>query len=195
MKIYGLTGGSGAGKSAAAALLRQNGFGWVDADAVYRGLCVPGSALLDALHLAFGDILTSDGALDRPKLAKIVFSDADRLQQLNDITRPHIWQASEAEFQRLAGQGIDRILYDAPTLFQTGFDQSCDAVIGVIARREIRIQRIMQRDGLSESAAAARIDAQPDSEFYRARCDFVLENDGSLDDLQKQVQDLCRKLD
>ena len=95
MKIYGLTGGSGAGKSAAAALLVQNGFGWVDADAVYRGLCVPGSALLDALHRAFGDILTPEGALDRPKLASVVFSDPARLTQLGDITTPHIWQASE----------------------------------------------------------------------------------------------------
>lgn len=194
MKIYGLTGGSGAGKSAAAALLVQNGFGWVDADAVYRGLCVPGSALLDALQRTFGDILTSDGALDRPKLSKVVFSDAARLQQLNDITRPYIWQASQLEFDRLAGQGIDRILYDAPTLFQTGFNRSCDAVIGVIAARETRIQRIMLRDGLSETAAAARIDAQPDEAFYREKCDFVLENNGSLEDLQKQVEILCGQL-
>lgn len=194
MKIYGLTGGSGAGKSAAAALLVQNGFGWVDADAVYRGLCVPGSALLDALHRAFGDILTPEGALDRPKLASVVFSDPARLEQLNDITRPHIWQASEQEFHKLAEQGIDRILYDAPTLFQTGFDRSCDAVIGVVASRETRIQRIMQRDGLSETAAAARIDAQPDEAFYREKCDFVLENNGSLEELKEQVESLCDKL-
>lgn len=194
MKIYGLTGGSGAGKSAAAALLVQNGFGWVDADAVYRGLCVPGSALLDALHRAFGDILTPEGALDRPKLSKVVFSDPARLAQLGDITTPHIWQASEAEFQRLAGQGIDRILYDAPTLFQAGLDGACDAVIGVIAARQTRIRRIMQRDGLSESAAAARIDAQPDDAFYREKCDFVLENNGSLEELKQQVESLCSKL-
>lgn len=194
MKIYGLTGGSGAGKSAAAALLVQNGFGWVDADAVYRGLCVPGSALLDALHRAFGDILTPEGALDRPKLASVVFSDPARLTQLGDITTPHIWQASQQEFHKLAEQGIDRILYDAPTLFQTGFDRSCDAVIGVVASRETRIQRIMQRDGLSETAAAARINAQPDEAFYREKCDFVLENNGSLEDLKLQVKSLCDKL-
>ncbi len=185
----------------------------MDADAVYRGLCVPGSALLDALHRAFGDILTPEGALDRPKLASVVFSDPARLTQLGDITTPHIWQASEEEFHKLAEQGIDRILYDAPTLFQTGFDRSCDAVIGVVASRETRIQRIMQRDGigvvasretriqrimqrdgLSETAAAARIDAQPDEAFYRAKCDFVLENNGSLEDLKQQVENLCDKL-
>lgn len=195
MKIYGLTGGSGAGKSAAAALLTQRGFGWVDADAVYRGLCVPGSALIRALHRAFGDILTPEGALDRPKLSQIVFSDPARLKQLNDITRPHIWQASEEEFHKLAEQGIGRILYDAPTLFQAGLDGACDAVIGVVARRETRIARIMARDGLTEDAAKARIDAQPDSAFYCARCDFVLDNDGSLDDLKAQVDALCRRLD
>lgn len=194
MKIYGLTGGSGAGKSAAAALLVQRGFGWVDADAVYRSLCVPGSALIHALHLAFGDILTPEGALDRPKLAKVVFSDPARLEQLNDITRPYIWQASQQAFDRLAEQGTLRILYDAPTLFQAGLDGACDAVIGVIARREIRIQRIMQRDGLTETAAAARIDAQPDSAFYRTKCDFVLENNGSLEELEGQIEILCSKL-
>ncbi|MFR4973495.1 MAG: dephospho-CoA kinase [Butyricicoccus pullicaecorum] len=94
----------------------------------------------------------------------------------------------------MAEQVIDRILYDAPTLFQTGFDRSCDAVIGVVASRETRIQRIMQRDGLSETAAAARIDAQPDEAFYREKCDFVLENNGSLEDLKLQVESLCDKL-
>lgn len=194
MKIYGLTGGSGAGKSAAAAILAQNGFGWVDADAVYRGLCQPKSALLDALQHAFGDILTPEGALDRPKLSKIVFSNPARLRQLNDITLPFIRRASEQEFERLAAEGVTRILYDAPTLFQAGFDRMCDRTIGVIAQRETRIQRIIQRDGLNETAAAARIDAQPDNDFYRAKCDFVLENDGSLEDLQEQVKHLLRKL-
>ena len=187
MKIYGLTGGSGAGKSAAAALLTQRGFGWVDADAVYRGLCVPGSALIRALHRAFGDILTPEGALDRPKLSQIVFSDPARLKQLNDITRPHIWQASEEEFHKLAEQGIGRILYDAPTLFQAGLDGACDAVIGVVARRETRIARIMARDGLDEQAARARIHAQPDADFYRTRCSYIVENNGGLELLRHQA--------
>ena len=194
MKIYGLTGGSGAGKSAAAQRLAAHGLGWVDADAVYRNLCVPESALLDALHAAFGDILTPDGALDRPALARLVFSDADALAHLNDLTRPYIWQASRERFEQLAAPGTDCILYDAPTLFQTGFDRLCDAVIGVVASRETRIARIMARDGLTRDAAAARIDAQPDSAFYREKCDFILENDGDLSALEQQIADLCPRL-
>lgn len=194
MKIYGLTGGSGAGKSAAAQRLTAHGLGWVDADAVYRDLCVPGSALLDALQAAFGDILTPEGALNRPALARLVFSDAAALARLNDLTRPYIWQASQLRFEQLAAQGTNCILYDAPTLFQTGFDRLCDAVIGVVASRETRIARIMARDGPTRTAAAARIDAQPDSTFYRQKCDFILENDGDLSALDAQIVALCPRL-
>lgn len=195
MKLYGLTGGSGAGKSAAAALFAKHGFGWVDADAVYRTLCTPGSALLDALEDAFGQVRTPDGALDRPALAARVFSDSTQLARLDAIVHPHIWAASQQAFAQLETRGVTHILYDAPTLFQAGFDRHCDAVIGVIAPRDVRLARIIARDGLSPAAAAARIDAQPDDRFYRTRCQYLLENDGDLTRLQAQVDALCRTLD
>lgn len=195
MELYGLTGGSGAGKSAAAGLFAAHGFGWVDADAVYRGLCVPGSPLLAALCDAFGDVLTPAGALDRPKLAQIVFADRAQLAKLNAVTNPRIWEASRAACEALAAQGTTRILYDAPTLLQAGFDRHCTAVIGVIAPRNIRLTRIMARDGISAQAAAARIDAQPADAFYRARCQYILENTDGLSALREKVDALVRLLD
>lgn len=88
MKIIGLTGGSGTGKGTVAARMRSLGAGWVDADAVYRGLCAENREMLDALDAAFGGVTDENGALDRPKLAKIVFSDPEKLALLNRITTP-----------------------------------------------------------------------------------------------------------
>lgn len=178
MKIIGLTGGSGTGKGTAAARMQQLGAGWVDADAVYRRLCAENHAMLAALDAAFGGVLTEDGALDRPKLAKIVFSDPEKLQKLNEITVPYIRAASKDAISEQADRPI--VLYDAPTLFEAGADSLCDTVIGVLADTEVRVKRVMARDGLAEEAARARINAQPDDAFYREKCDYILVNNGDL---------------
>lgn len=187
MKIIGLTGGSGAGKSTAAQALKARGAGWVDADAVYHRLCRENREMLAALQNAFGDVLDADGALDRGRLAPIVFSSPDQLERLNQITVPHIRDASRRAFSECAAKGCPFTLYDAPTLFQSGADSLCDGgVIGVIAPRETRIARIMARDGISRARAAARIDAQPDDSFYRQRCRWIIENNTTPDEVERQ---------
>ena len=195
MKIIGLTGGSGAGKSTVAQTLHALGAGWVDADAVYHRLCPENREMLAALCGAFGDVLDADGALDRNRLAPIVFSDAARLALLNQITIPYIREASQQAFSDCAARGCPFTLYDAPTLFQSGADDLCrDGVIGVIAPREIRIRRIMERDGLSCERAAARIDAQPDDDFYRRRCRWLIENDTTRDAAAQKSAALFQEL-
>lgn len=188
MKIIGLTGGSGTGKGTVAGLLCELGAASVDADAVYRRLCESDTAMLDALTAAFGDILLPNGALDRPALARIVFADPDQLALLNDITTPYIRSASIQALESFFDHPI--VLYDAPTLFETGAEVLCARVIGVIAGRETRVERIMARDGLSETAARARIDAQPDDAYYRARCDYLIDNSGDLENLRRQTKQL-----
>ena len=88
------------------------------------------------------------------------------------------------------------VLYDAPTLFEVGADDLCECIIGVLADTEVRVQRIMARDRLDETAARARIGAQPDADFYRARCNYIVENNGGIADLQRQAdaifEDLCK---
>ncbi len=194
MRIIGLTGGSGTGKGTFAALLREKGVGWVDADAVYRTLCAENREMLAALDAAFGGVLNQSGALDRPKLASIVFADPEKLKQLNEITLPYI-RAASLEAMRAQGD-CPFVLYDAPTLFEVGADDLCERIIGVLAETETRVQRIMARDGLDDAAARARIGAQPDADFYRARCDYIVENNGGLADLQRQAdaifEDLCK---
>lgn len=194
MRIIGLTGGSGTGKGTFAALIREKGAGWVDADAVYRTLCAENREMLRELDVAFGGVLDQNGALDRPKLASIVFADPEKLKQLNAITLPYI-RAASLEAMRAQGD-CPFVLYDAPTLFEVGADDLCECIIGVLADTEVRVQRIMARDGLDDAAARARIGAQPDADFYRARCDYIVENNGGLADLQRQAdaifEDLCK---
>ena len=130
MRIIGLTGGSGTGKGTFAALLREKGAGWVDADAVYRTLCAENREMLAALDAAFGGVLDQNGALDRPKLASIVFADPEKLKKLNAITLPYIRAASLEEMR--AQGACPFVLYDAPTLFEVGADDLCERIIGVL---------------------------------------------------------------
>lgn len=192
MKIIGLTGGSGTGKGTVAARMRERGAGWVDADAVYRKLCAEDRGMLAALDREFGGVLTESGALDRPKLAQIVFSDPAKLCRLNEITDPYIRAASRAAIE--AQRACPIVLYDAPTLFEAGADTMCEQVIGVLADKETRVARVMARDGLSEAAARARISAQPDDAFYRERCGFILVNNGDLAALWRETDALYDEL-
>ncbi len=192
MKIIGLTGGSGTGKGTVAMRMRSRGAGWVDADAIYRALCSTNREMLEELKAAFGDVLDEKGALDRPKLAEIVFSDAEKLAQLNAITVPYIREASRAAIEAQADCSI--VLYDAPTLFEAGADDFCEKVVGVLADTETRVRRIVARDGISEQAARARILAQPSDEFYREKCDFILQNSGDLATIWQDTDDLYKIL-
>lgn len=192
MRIIGLTGGSGTGKGTFAALLRDKGAGWVDADAVYRRLCAENREMLHELDTAFGGVLDETGALDRKKLAAIVFADPDKLKMLNGITLPYIRAASLDEMR--AQGGCPFVLYDAPTLYEVGADDLCERIIGVLADTEVRIKRIMARDGLDETAARARVGAQPDADFYRTRCDYIVENNGGIADLQQQADAIFENL-
>ncbi|HIY53038.1 MAG TPA: dephospho-CoA kinase [Candidatus Agathobaculum merdavium] len=192
MRIIGLTGGSGTGKGTFAALLREKGAGWVDADAVYRRLCAENREMLHELDTVFGGVLDETGALDRKKLAAIVFADPDKLKMLNGITLPYIRAASLDEMR--AQGGCPFVLYDAPTLFEVGADDLCERIIGVLADTEVRVKRIMARDGLDETAARARIGAQPDADFYRTRCDYIVENNGGIADLQQQADAIFENL-
>lgn len=192
MKIIGLTGGSGAGKGTVAMRMRSLGAGWVDADAIYRELCSTNHEMLDKLRAAFGDVLDEKGALDRPKLAEIVFSDAEKLAQLNAITVPYIREVSRASIEAQADCPI--VLYDAPTLFEAGADAFCEQVVGVLADMETRVRRVMARDGISEQAARARILAQPSDAFYKEKCDFILQNSGDLETIWQDTDELYKIL-
>ena len=197
MKILGLTGGSGTGKSAACTAFARLGCGVIDADATYRTLCDTCEPMLKEIQNVFGDVFSTDGKLDRKKLGAIVFADAQKLQQLNAITHPYIRQAARDAFAAYSKRGCLLCIYDAPVLFEGQMETLCDKTCAVLAARNTRIARIVARDAITEEYAALRIDAQNDDAFYRERCDYVVQNDADLDTLYTQVrkiyEDMVRK--
>lgn len=197
MKILGLTGGSGTGKSAACTAFARLGCGVIDADATYRTLCDTCEPMLKEIQNVFGDVFSTDGKLDRRKLGAIVFADAQKLQQLNAITHPYIRQAARDAFAAYSKRGCLLCIYDAPVLFEGQMETLCDKTCAVLAARNTRIARIVARDAITEEYAALRIDAQKDDAFYRERCDYVVQNDADLDTLYTQVrkiyEDMVRK--
>jgi dephospho-CoA kinase len=195
LRVFGLTGGTGSGKSSVAALLRERGVPVVDADELARETVAPGSAGLSEVVAAFGpEILDAGGNLDRKRLGALVFSDAEARKRLNSITHPRVRQLSQARFAELERQGVTLAGYDVPLLFEVGLDAALRPVVVVAASEAEQLRRIRARDTLTEEAARARVAAQLPLEEKRKRADYVLDNDGALDALPAQVDALLRKL-
>lgn len=193
--IIGLTGQTGAGKSTIADWLRGQGHAVIDCDRVARSVASPKSKCLAALENAFSsDILLSDGSLNRSALGHIVFSDSNKLALLNDLIFPFITKAIRAQIQVLEQDGAPLVLLDAPTLFESGVDRLCRAIISVTAKEEIRLERIRERDHLSREDALLRMHSQLDEAFFRAHSDLIIENNGAAVELEEALQNADRYL-
>lgn len=181
----GLTGGVGSGKSTVAALLAEHGAVIIDADAIAREVVEPGTPGFDAVVARFGaDVVGSDGRLDRPRLASIVFADEAALADLNGIVHPLIGQRT-AELMAAAPDGAV-VVYDVPLLVENDLAAGFDVVVVVEAGLETRLERLEAR-GLPEADARARIAAQATDEQRRAVADEVVVNDGTREDLAAAV--------
>lgn len=177
MKRIGITGPSGAGKSLLSDHLSSQGFPIIDADAVYHSLLIPPSDCLNALRHAFGDaVFSPNGTLNRAALSEIVFHDEAKLSLLNQTVLGFVLERIRVQLNLWEKQGYSSAIVDAPTLIESGFHKECDAVISVLSAPELRIRRIMKRDGISEERAAVRVRAQQSDDFYRTHSDYVLEN-------------------
>jgi dephospho-CoA kinase len=198
MKIIGLCGGSGSGKSMIGPLIESYGVACIDTDEVYRTLTKSDSACLRALRAEFGnEIITPDGALDRKKLASIVFEGEDKdekRKRLNEISHKFILDETRSLIKMFEKREMSAVLVDAPLLFESGFDKECDSIIFVYCDKETRIRRIMNRDGISKEHAEKRIAAQmPDEELFK-RCDFVIVNDLCVNYVRSQVREAVEQL-
>lgn len=193
--VIGLTGQTGAGKSTVSKVFVQNGFRLIDADAISRHVVARGSHCLADLQECFTDaILTPDGELDRKVMASIAFSDHRKLEMLNTIMYPYIVGEILRMIHRFSQQNHKLILLDAPTLFESRADDFCDLIISVVAKPELRMQRIMERYHISEKAAQQRMEMQLTEEFFRLHSDTVLENNSSFSELWDAAQELSAKL-
>lgn len=198
MKVIGLCGGSGSGKGSACEIFRRLGIPSIDTDAVYREITSAPGECLTALANEFGSkIITESGALNRQRLASIVFSgegSETRLARLNEISHKFILDETRCRLARYEQMDAVAAIVDAPVLFESGFDLECDILVCVISDRERRIERIMMRDSISRNEAEQRIASQMSDGELISRCDFVIRNDSGLVDLQDEVKSVLKKI-
>ena len=187
-KVVGLTGGIASGKSTVSQMLSQVGLPIVDADQVAHRLQRPGQLGLTELVDQFGrGILTPDGHLNRGALGKMVFSDAGVRHQLNTIMQPLIRETIMDQLAAFKKQDIPFVILDAPLLFEQGYDQECDLIVVVTVSHDRQVHRLMSRNGYSKPVAEQRIAAQWPLAKKVRQADVVINNDGSLDELRRQV--------
>ena len=195
MKIIGLTGPTGSGKSLLCDYLSEHGIPVIDADEVYHGLLVPPSPCLYALRRVFGDgILQANGTLNRGALSDIVFNDKEKLSLLNDTVLGFVLDRIREMIDDLARRGHSAVVVDAPTLIESGFHLECDTVVSILSPADLRIQRIKARDGLTDERAHARVAAQKPDEFYVSHSHYVLTNTGDVSEFFKKAKELSEAI-
>lgn len=195
MRIYGLTGGTGSGKSEAARRFAQAGIPVLDADAIGHELLESTGPVCDSVLHAFGDGILTDGQIDREKLGAIVFGDAGRRAVLNQIVHPAIRMEIGLRCARLAEEGKHLALIDAALLGENErLDPFLSGLVLVLSPVEMRIDRLVRHRGLTDAEARRRIDAQTPPERKIALARWVIENTGTLEMLHEEVDRIAGEL-
>ena len=187
MRVYGLTGNIGSGKSTVARLLRERGVPVVDADQVARDLVLPGQPALAEIASRFPGVVAPDGRLDRKALGARVFADEAERKALNEILHPRIAAESGSRLAALAEEGRELAIYEAALIVENGLDALFDGLVVVTAPEDDQVRRVAARDGLAEAETRARIAAQLPAKEKAARGDFVIDNGSGLEALAAQV--------
>ncbi len=187
--IIGLTGAIGAGKSTVSAIFSDMGFSVIDCDAISHGLDVQ-PEYINAVRKEFGDgvIEISGGAvrISRKELAELAFSCAEAKKRLEAIAHPIILGVVYERINAAKASGRD-VVIDAPLLFESGLDRVCDVTLGVTASENIRRERAIKRGGISAESIEKRISLQPKSDYYASKCDYIIDNDGSENELKAKI--------
>lgn len=192
MRIIGLTGGVGSGKSTVAGMFREEGIPVVDADRISREVSSPGRPAFAEIVRRFGrEILLPDGRIDRKRLGAIVFSDAGKRAELEAITHPRIAEGIREAVSALAAEGHAVVLVEAALIHEKGRAGMFESVIGVRCKRRLQIERIMSRDGVRREEVERIVSSQMDPEEKARACDHVIDNSGDLAATRSQVKNLA----
>ncbi len=190
--IVGLTGQSGSGKGLFCSICTEtDGVFALDTDLVARKVVEKGQPALEELAEYFGkEILMEDGSLNRPLLARIAFSNQEKHLKLNSITHFHIMKYVREWLDTMREKGAKMAIIDAPLLFESGAHELCDVTVAVIAPYSVRLERIMERDGIDEKSARIRLDSQPGDDFFEEKCDYVIVNLSDKEDFRSRAERL-----
>ena len=195
MLYVGLTGNIASGKSEAATRFAELGATIVDADVLARDAVAVGSAAYKRVVERWGpEILSPDGSLDREALRHTVFSDKAQLDELNAIVHPGVNRLRRKIVAEARNRGDAVLIYVVPLLFERRLANEFDQIVLVDAPKEVRLDRLVNRRGVTEEDAGNMIAAQMLAELKRARADFVIENDGSIEELRNQVDAVWQRL-
>ena len=188
MKILGVTGGTGTGKSTVCKILQQQGAKIIDADRIANALQKRGTVAFDEIIEYFGEgILDTDGELNRRILGALVFNDMNALKALNAIVHKHVSIEMKKRVEEYRKEGAELVVLDVPIPIEDGFFDTADLVWAVVANDDLRIERLQARNGLSESEAVARIGSQLSNSEYSELADVTIDNEGSYEDLKQLV--------
>ena len=195
MIVIGITGPTGAGKTTVLNVLRELGGAVADCDGVYHELLSTSVPMREELAARFGPgIFDENGDLRRKELGAIVFGDPDALADLNAITHRHIVSELERRIAQAEGEGRPAIALDAVALLESGAGTLCGTTIAVTAPEELRVRRILAREGIGEDYARARIAAQKPAAWFEERCAHTLRNDGEKASLEEQARELFKSI-
>ncbi len=196
MTIVGICGKSGSGKSTVGKFIKETYSSYIDCDIVSRNVTKKGSKCLDELTLSFGkEILFEDGTLNRSMLASIAFGSDEKTKTLNLITHKYIIQEIELTIEQFASKGDKVVFLDAPTLFESGLDKKCNFILTVVSDEKNLIERIRNRDGKSDHEIKKRLSSQVSEEFLINKSDFVIVNNGTLEELKEKTISFIKEVE
>ena len=196
MLLIGLTGNIASGKSTVARLLSERGATIIDADVLARRVVEPGMRAFDEIVRRWGrDVVAPDGSLDRDALRRLVFSNHDQLEELNTIVHPEVAAYRDRLVEEARQRGDRLVVQDIPLLFERGLVDQFDRIVLVDAPRPVRLERLMRARGLSETESMDMITAQMPAELKRARADYIIENTGTIRELEERVSDVWQALE
>jgi len=195
VELVGLTGGIASGKTTVAKIMKRLGAAIVDADALSREVVEPGRDAWKAIVDTFGaEVLRPDQTLDRQKLRAVIFNNSTARKKLESIIHPRVRALAEERINQQAAAGYELVVYEVPLLFEGNLHAWLRPVVLVACDADVQRQRLQQRDRLTPEEAQKHIDAQMSLEEKRRLADYVIENDGDLESLERQVEAVLNRI-